>query len=101
MRNHLLAALAVVALASPAIGAGAPSLGSPLAALGAPAIDPADSNAMLGFASVLGGSQRRDINLACEAIIAAPASYDGGSLAYCTSLRVAESLAPRINRDAN
>ena len=96
MRNYLLAAAAVLTLASPVFAASAPP---PLASLGAPALTPGDANGLIGFAGTLGGSERRDLNTACEVIIASPGSSDPAAVTYCHELQVAESLAPRVARD--
>jgi len=72
---------------------------SPLTAEGVPSALIGGQGDVLGFASTLGGSERRDINASCEDVFVSPGSYDAQTVSFCHKLQVAESLAPRVSRD--
>lgn len=96
----LLPALAILAVLGGVPLANAAPI-NPLVAAGAPAVDPSDVYALIGFAGAIGPSDERAFDAIAGQIIAFPERYDAATAAYARSLKLAQTLAPQTSDDAN
>ncbi|MFO1183341.1 MAG: hypothetical protein U1E56_00980 [Bauldia sp.] len=96
--NKLVVAAAALAISAVAAVA-APVRPVVLADLGVPAIELANFNQMLGYATVLGSSGQKPIDDRCSVVIASPGAYGADAYAYCNAFKLAVSLSPRTRTD--